>query len=339
MMLIGMLAPISWRVPPRNYGPWETVVSNLTEGLVAKGYDVTLFATGDSITSAKLHWICPRPYSQDASLDPKVWECLHISDVFEHADDFDLIHNHYDFLPLTYSRLVSTPVLTTIHGFSSPRILPAYHKYGDGYYVSISNADRDPGLEYLATVYNGIRLEQFTFREKGGDYLLFLGRIHPDKGVHLAIEVAEKTDRQLIIAGIIQDEDYFESLVRPRLDGRWIKFIGPVGPRERDKLLGEAYASLHLVTIPERFGLTMVESMACGTPVIGMDLGSVREIIDEESGILVHSLEEAVSAVEEVARVDRQACRRRVEENFTAERMVEGYVRVYDSIMEKEGRA
>lgn len=339
MMLIGMLAPISWRVPPRNYGPWETVVSNLTEGLVAKGYDVTLFATGDSITSAKLHWICPRPYSQDASLDPKVWECLHISDVFEHADDFDLIHNHYDFLPLTYSRLVSTPVLTTIHGFSSPRILPAYHKYGDGYYVSISDADRDPGLEYLATVYNGIRLEQFTFREKGGDYLLFLGRIHPDKGVHLAIEVAEKTDRQLIIAGIIQDEDYFESLVRPRLDGRRIKFIGPVGPRERDKLLGEAYASLHLVTIPERFGLTMVESMACGTPVIGMDLGSVREIIDEESGILVHSLEEAVSAVEEVARVDRQACRRRVEENFTAERMVEGYVRVYDSIMEKEGRA
>jgi len=272
-------------------------------------------------------------------LDPKVWECLHISEVFEHADDFDLIHNHYDFLPLTYSRLVSTPVLTTIHGFSSPRILPVYHKYRDGYYVSISNADRDPGLEYLATVYNGIRLEQFTFREKGGDYLLFLGRIHPDKGVHLAIEVADRTGRQLIIAGVIQDEDYFKSLVRPRLDGRRTRFIGPVGPRERDKLLGEAYASLHLVTIPERFGLTMVESMACGTPVIGMDLGSVREIIDEESGILVHSLEEAVSAVEEVARVDRQACRRRVEENFTAERMVEGYVRVYDSIVEKEGRA
>jgi len=334
-----MLAPISWRVPPRNYGPWETVVSNLTEGLVAKGYDVTLFATGDSITSGKLHWICPRPYSQDASLDPKVWECLHISEVFEHADNFHLIHNHYDFLPLTYSRLVRTPVLTTIHGFSSPRILPAYHKYRDGYYVSISDADRDPRLEYLATVYNGIRLEQFTFREKGGDYLLFLGRIHPDKGVHLAIEVAQRTGRRLIIAGIVQDEDYFDSLVQPRLDGRRIRFIGPVGPSERDNLLGEAYASLHLVTTPERFGLTIVESMACGTPVIGMDLGSVREIIDEESGILVHSVEEAVSAVEEVARVDRQACRRRVEENFTAERMVEDYVKVYHSIMEKEGRA
>lgn len=334
-----MLAPIAWRVPPRNYGPWETVVSNLTEGLVAKGYDVTLFATGDSITSAKLHWICPRPYSQDASLDPKVWECLHISEVFEHADHFDLIHNHYDFLPLTYGELVSTPVLTTIHGFSSPRILPVYHKYRDGYYVSISDADRDLGLEYLATVYNGIRLEQFTFREKGGDYLLFLGRIHPDKGVHLAIEVAQRTGKRLIIAGVVQDEDYFDSLVRPHLDGRRIKFIGPVGPSERDKLLGEAYASLHLVTIPERFGLTMVESMACGTPVIGMDLGSVREIIDEESGILVHSLEEAVSAVEEVARVDGQACRRRVEENFTAERMVEEYMKVYHTIMEREGRA
>lgn len=338
-MRIGMLAPISWRVPPRNYGPWETVVSNLTEGLVAKGYDVTLFATGDSITSAKLHWICPRPYSQDASLDPKVWECLHISEVFERADDFDLVHNHYDFLPLTYTRLVSTPVLTTIHGFSSPRILPVYHKYRDGYYVSISDADRDPGLEYLATVYNGIRLEQFTFQETGGDYLVFLGRIHPDKGVHLAIEVAQKTDRRLVIAGIVQDEDYFDSLIRPHLDGRRIRFIGPVGPSERDKLLGEAYASLHLVTIPERFGLTMVESMACGTPVIGMDLGSVREIIDEESGILVHSLEEAVRAVEEVARVDRQACRWRVEENFTAERMVEEYMKVYHTIMEREGRA
>lgn len=338
-MRIAMLAPISWRVPPRNYGPWETVVSNLTEGLVAKGHDVTLFTTGDSITSAKLHWICPRPYSEDASLDPKVWECLHISEVFEHASNFDLIHNHYDFLPLTYSRLVSTPVLTTIHGFSSPRILPVYHKYRDGYYVSISDADRDPEVEYLATVYNGIRLEQFTFREKGGDYLVFLGRIHPDKGIHLAIEVAERTGRQLIIAGIIQDEGYFKSLVQPRLDGRRVTFIGPVGPRERDKLLGEAYASLHLVTIPERFGLTMVESMACGTPVIGMDLGSVREIIDEKSGILVHSMEEAIAAVEEAAKVDRRACRRRVEANFTSERMVEDYIEVYHSIMEKEGSA
>lgn len=333
-----MLGPISWRTPPRHYGAWETVVSNLTEGLVERGQVVTLFATGDSNTRGRLSWICPRPYSEDLGLEPKVWECLHISEVFERAGEFDLIHNHYDFLPLTYSRLVSTPVLTTIHGFSSPGILPVYRKYRDGFYVSISDADRAPGLNYLATIYNGIRLEQFSFKEKPGDYLVFLGRIHRDKGVHLAIEAGKRAGMKLIIAGLIQDEDYFEHEVRPHVDGRQIVFIGPVGPMERNELLGGAYALLHLVTIPERFGLTIVESMACGTPVIGMDLGSVREIIDVETGFLVSSMDEAVEALDRVPHIRREACRRKVESKFTDGIMAENYLKVYRQIVEGDGQ-
>src|SRR5512145_3539562 len=169
---IAMVAPISWRTPPRHYGPWERVVSLLTEGLVKHGLEVTLFATADSITQAKLAAVCPRPYSEDATLDPKVWECLHISAVFERAAEFDLIHNHFDFLPLSYSGLVPTPVLTTIHGFSSERILPVYQKYnGRAYYVAISNADRHPSLDYVATVYHGIPLDEFTLQTQPDDYL------------------------------------------------------------------------------------------------------------------------------------------------------------------------
>ena len=183
-MRIAMLAPIAWRTPPRHYGPWERVVSLLTEGLVARGVDVTLFATADSETSGRIHAIVPRPYEEDKSLIPKVWESLHISEVFERAEDFDLIHNHFDFLPLTYSSLVKRPVLTTIHGFSSEKILPVYKKYDEkSYYVAISDSDRSPELTYSATIYHGIDLEAFTFNPLGGEYLLFFGRIHPDKGV------------------------------------------------------------------------------------------------------------------------------------------------------------
>ncbi|MGH2518427.1 MAG: glycosyltransferase, partial [Chloroflexota bacterium] len=184
-MNIGMLGPISWRTPPRGYGAWETVVHNLTEGLVARGQRVTLFATGDSVTAATLHAVCPRPYSEDPEIDPNVWVPLHISEAMERAGEFDLLHSHQDFLPLTYSRLVATPLLTTIHGFSSEAIKAVYHKYWDNAYVSISNADRDPRLNYLATVYNGIDLAEFTFRANPtGGYLLYLGRFHPEKGVH-----------------------------------------------------------------------------------------------------------------------------------------------------------
>lgn len=330
---LGILGPISWRTPPRHYGAWETVVSNLAEGLVARGYDVTLFASGDSITSASLHAVAPRPYSEDETMDPKVWEFLHISEAMERASEFDLIHNNYDFMPLTYTRLVRTPMLTTVHGFSTDQFRLVYRKYRETFFVSISDADRDPHLPYVATVYNGIRMEDFTFNDQPDDYLAFVGRIHADKGVHLAIDVARRTGRRLVIAGIIQDERYFEELIRPRL-GDGVEYIGPVGPKERDAIFRNAYASLHLTTIPERFGLAMAESMACGTPVIGADLGSVREVLaDGETGFVVHDVDGAVHAVEPIGRLDRAACRRRVERCFSIAAMVEGYLAAYRTIL------
>src|SRR5262249_5608048 len=253
-MRIAMLAPISWRVPPRHYGPWERVVSLLTEGLVGRGVDVTLFATADSITSARLASFCPRGYSENPTIDPKVWECLHISAVFERAAEFDLIHNQFDFLPLSYSALVNTPVLTTIHGFSSERIVPVFKKYdGRANYVAISDADRHPDLDYVATIHHGIPLEEFTLRREPGDYLVFFGRIHPDKGVVEAIELARASHRRLIIAGIIHDQAYFDSQVAPQIDGEQIQYVGSLGPDERDRVLGGARALVHLINFKEPF--------------------------------------------------------------------------------------
>jgi len=337
---IAMLAPISWRVPPRHYGPWEWVTSLLTEGLVARGVDVTLFATGDSQTAGKLHWICPRPYSEDRELDPKVWEALHISEAFEHAEEFDLIHNHFDFLPLTYSRLVPTPVLTTIHGFSSPRILPVYRKYHHHvYYVAISEADRRPGLEYVATIHHGIPVSDYKFCEEPGDYLLFLGRIHHDKGTYEAIQVAKCVGLPLIIAGIVQDEEYFRTKVAPQIDGKTVRYLGTVSPQQKIELLGEAWALLHLINFDEPFGLTAVEAMACGTPVIAIRRGAMPEVIcDGETGFLVDSLEEARERLPRIAKIDRERCRAWVEERFTRERMVQEYLHVYERILGEGGQ-
>lgn len=330
---LGILGPISWRTPPRHYGAWETVVTNLTEGLVARGYDVTLFASGDSLTDATLEAVAPRPYSEDETLEPKVWEYLHISHCMERASEFDLIHNNFDFMPLTYSRLIGTPVLTTVHGFSLDQFRLVYRKYRHTHFVSISDADRDPKLSYLRTVYNGIRLDQFTFRSTPGDYLVFVGRIHPDKGVHLAIDVAERSGTRLVIAGIIQDQPYFDELIRPRL-GPGIEFAGAAGPELRDELLGNALATLHMTTIPERFGLAMAESMATGTPVIGTDLGSVREVVaDGTTGFVVESVEEAVRAVEQVPEIHRAACLDRATSRFSVDAMVDGYLDAYRMIL------
>lgn len=330
-----MLASISWRVPPRHYGPWELVVGRLVEGLVERGLDVTLFATADSLTKARLVSVCPRPYSEDPDLDVKVWEGLHIAQVFERAAEFDLIHNQFDFLPLTYSELVPTPVLTTIHGFSSPRIVPVYEKYnGRVYYVAISNADRHPRLTYMATIYHGIPLEEFPLQPRGGDYLLFYGRIHPDKGVVEAIEVAQRAGRRLLIAGIIQDRDYFTREVAPRLDGERIRYLGVIGPDRRAEILGGAYALLHLINFAEPFGLSMVEAMACGTPVVARGHGSVPEIVRHgETGFIVGGVEEAVAVLPEVAWLDRARARRHVADNFSLERMVDGYIRVYREVI------
>jgi len=334
---IAILSPVAWRTPPRQYGAWETVASNLTEGLVAHGWDVTLFATGDSITKAKLRSVVPKGYEEDKSVDPKVAEYSHIAEVFEQASEFDLIHSHLDFMALTYSRLVSTPVLTTIHGFSSPQIMPLYEKYRDGYFVSISESDRAPGLNYLGTVYNGIDLNAHQYFDSPGEDLVFLGRIHPDKGVHLAIEVAKQQKRKLIIAGIIQDERYFKEQVEPWIDHKKICFIGPVGPKERNELFGKAYALLHLNTLKERFGLVLAEAGASGVPVVAMDQGSCREVIrDGETGFLVQNVKEALKALEKIPSIMRQKCRDHVAQKFSLDGMVTKYVEVYARLFELE---
>ncbi|MEJ7764866.1 MAG: glycosyltransferase family 4 protein [Acidimicrobiales bacterium] len=332
---VAVLAPISWRVPPRHYGPWELFAWLLTEGLVARGVDVTLFATGDSLTSARLSSVVPRSWSEDDDVDPKVAECLHIASVFERAAEFDLIHNGFDFLPLTYSALVDTPVITTIHGFSSPRIVPVYARYnGGGSYVSISDADRHPDLSYLATIHHGIDTDAFSLHPAPGGYVLFYGRIHPDKGAAQAIDVAGKAGLPLLLAGIVQDQEYFDQEVAPHIDGDRVRYLGPVGAEERGPLLGGAAALLHLIDFEEPFGLSVVEAMASGTPVIATRRGSMPELIDEGvTGFLVDGAEEAVAAVERAGALDRQVIRARAVRRFGKDRMVDEYLAAYDKVL------
>jgi glycosyltransferase involved in cell wall biosynthesis/quercetin dioxygenase-like cupin family protein len=336
-MKIAMLSPIAWSTPPKQYGPWELVVSLLTEGLVKRGFDVTLFATGDSKTAGKLHTVCAKPYEEDKELDPKVWECLHISELFEHADEFDIIHNHYDFLPLSYSGLVQTPVVTTIHGFSSTKILPVYQKYnGTVFYISISDADRSSHLDYVATVHHGIDIDLFSFNEKPDDYLLFLGRIHPDKGAREAIEIARAAGMKLRMAGYIQDQHYYETEVKPFIDNDQITYEGHVSNDVRNSLLSNAVALLHPIYFEEPFGLTVVESMACGTPIIANKKGSMPELIqDGENGFLVTDIEEAVIALNKIPGISRRKCREIAKERFSVERMVDDYIKTYELILSK----
>ena len=335
-MRIAMISPIAWRTPPRHYGPWENVVSLLTEGLVARGIDVTLFATGESETGAELRAVCAKGYEEDPDMIAKVWESLHISEVFEHAREFDLIHNHFDFLPLTYAGLVDTPVVATIHGFSSPGILPVYQKYNSKVaYVSISEADRAAGLDYIQTIHHGIDLARFDFNGQPDDYLLFFGRIHPDKGAKEAIEIARACNKRLIMAGIIQDEAYYQQHVEPFIDNDRVAFIGSVGPDRRNQLLGGAEALLHPIQFSEPFGLSIVEAMACGTPTIAFSKGSMPELIEHgENGFLVTHSDEAIECVARLNEINRMQCRQTVERRFTADRMVERYIDVYRQILE-----
>lgn len=332
---VAVLAPISWRVPPRHYGPWELFASLLTEGLVAAGLDVTLFATGDSITAARLVSVAPMGWSEDTEPHPKVSECLHISEVFEQADHFDVIHNSFDFLPLTYSRLVTTPVLTTIHGFSSPAIVEVYRKYNDiGGYVSISDADRSPRLRYQTTIHHGIDTNAFALRDSPGEYLLFFGRIHPDKGAAEAIEVARRVGLPLLLAGIIQDRPYFDARVAPHLDGRSVSYLGSVGAERRSALLGGAAALLHLIGFDEPFGFSVVEAMACGTPVIAFRRGSMAELVVHGiSGYLVDTIEEATESVAAAQGLDRSVIRADAVARFGRDRMINEYLGAYEDLL------
>ena len=333
-MKVAELSPVAWRTPPRHYGPWEQVASNIAEGLIKRGVEVTLFATGDSITAGKLESVCEMGYEEDRTQDAKVLECLHISNLMEKAGDFDLIHNNFDFLPLTYSRLIKTPIITTIHGFSSQKIIPVYKKYNStAHYVSISNSDRSPELDYLATVYNGLDTKDFSFNEQPEDYLLYFGRIHPDKGTAEAIEIAKKSGYKLLISGIVQDENYFKEKIEPQLNEQ-IEYIGSAGPEKRNSLLGNALALLHPINFDEPFGLSVAEAMLCGTPVIAFNRGSMPELIrDEETGFLVNIVDEAVEAVNNIKNISRKDCRDWATAQFSCDKMVDDYLKLYHQIL------
>jgi glycosyltransferase involved in cell wall biosynthesis len=335
-MRIAILAPITWRTPPRKYGPWEQVASVLTEGLVAEGMDVTLFATGDSVTEARLQWVCRDPIGECPG-DAKVMECLHISNLMEQAKSFDIIHNHFDFLPLTYSRLIKNPLITTIHGFSSEQIIPVYKKYNlHTHYVSISDSDRHPDLTYLDTVYNGLDEQQFNFGDGMGDYLLYFGRIHPHKGAYEAIQIAIHSNKKLILCGLIQDENYFKGKVAPYINSSSIIYLGNADPEQRNQLMGQAQALLHPISFEEPFGLSVAEAMMCGTPVIAFDRGSMKElIVDGKTGFLVSDIQQAVDAVDKISRICRCDCRNHAIVKFSSAVMAKSYIKLYRQIARK----
>lgn len=333
-MRIALLGPIAWRTPPVHYGPWEQVTSLLAEGLVARGLDVTLFATLDSVTSAVLDGVCPRGYAEDPGLDGRVWEAMHVSYALARSGAFDLVHSHLDWLPLAFAAHCRAPLVTTIHGFSHPSILPAYLAASSSY-VAISDADRVPELDYVATVHHGIDLAALPFSALGGENLVILGRIHPDKGTADAIEIARRAERRLVIAGIVQDAAYFHERIEPLIDGDRVVYLGSVGPAQRAEVLGSALALLHPIAFAEPFGLSVVESMATGTPVITYPRGSMPEVVDEGvTGLLVDGVDAAVEAVTRIPGLDRGQCRAVAERRFGAERMVSDYVGVYASLLE-----
>jgi glycosyltransferase involved in cell wall biosynthesis len=336
---LAVLAPISWPSPPPGYGPWEQVAANIAQGMHARGLDVTLFATANSHFSGKLASVVSVGVSEDPALNGEVLTAMHIGALFERAHEFDLIHNNFDWKPMTYALATSAPpMLTTIHGFSSPQILGAYYQCAQrSFFCSISDADRDPGLAYLGTAYNGIDPRDFTFSDRAGDYLVFLGRFHPEKGTHLAIDIAKRAGVRLKIAAIPQDEAYFREMVAPHIDGDRVQFLGAVERKARDELLSNALALVHMTTRPERFGLTLIEAMACGTPVLGAAMGSVPEIVvDGTTGFVCAGIDEAVAKVPLLASLDRRACRARVEAEFTIDRMIDRYLDAYAVAIERQ---
>ncbi len=331
-MKVALLGPIAWRTPPEHYGPWEQVTGLLADGLVARGVEVTLFATADSRTAAALDGVSPHGYAEDPDMDGRVWEALHVSHVLGRSHEFDLVHSHLDWLPLCFAEHFRAPLLTTVHGFSHPGILPAYRAARSSY-VSISDADRAPGLDYVATVHHGVDVDLLP-PGPGGEDLVSFGRIHPDKGTAEAIAIARRSGRRLVICGIVHDQPYFDREVAPHIDGDQVVHLGPVGPAERARVLGGAAALLHPISFDEPFGLSVVESMVCGTPVLTYRRGAMPEVVDHGvTGLLVDDLDSAIRSVEAVVGLDRDRCRNTAVHRFSASRMVDGYREVYARVV------
>ncbi len=332
-----MLAPVAWRCPPEHYGPWEQVASLLTEGLVAQGVDVTLFATLDSRTGADLDGVVPHGYAQDPALDGRVQEALHVAHAFGRAGTFDLVHSHLDWLPLAFEGLCPVPLVTTVHGFGGAAILPAYRASRSAL-VSISDSDRHPDLDYAATVHHGVDANLLPFSPDGGEDLVVLGRIHPHKGTAEAVRIARAAGRRLVVCGIVHDDRYFREEVEPYVDGDRVRYLGSVGPQQRAEVLGAAAALLHPIDFEEPFGLSVVEAMMCGTPVVAYRRGSMPEVVDEGvTGFVVTDAAAAAAAVDRAVRLDRHGVRARAAARFGAARMVADYLAVYAKILGAQG--
>lgn len=344
-MRIAMAAPMMESIPPPLYGGTERVVSTLTEELVQRGHDVTLFASGDSRTNASLVACAPRGLRLDPTVrDTMACSRMELSEVYRRAGDFDLIHNHVDYAAFPFARLSRTPTVTTAHGrLDLAHIHPEYTRFPEQQLISISDSQRAPlpGANWVRTVYNGIDLKHFHFQATRGDYLVFLGRISPVKRPDRAIEIAREVGMRLIIAAKVDplDQAYYDNTIAPLIrDCPLVEYVGEVNEAEKDALLGGAYAYLFPIDWPEPFGLTMVEAMATGTPVVAYRAGSVPEVIvDGVTGYICDSFRAMVDAVPRVSSLDRGACRQHVARRFSAEAMAEGYEQAYAAVLEESG--
>ena len=339
-MRIAQVAPLYESVPPRYYGGTERVVSWLTEKLVSLGHEVTLFASGDSVTNAHLIPACKKALRLDPDcIDPLAHHVLMIEEVFSHAEDFDLIHFHIDYLHFSRSRRERVPCLTTLHGrLDIPDLVPLYKEYREVPVVSISDSQREPlpWVNWVGTVQHGMPANMLSLNPGKGEYLAFLGRVSPEKGIDHAIEIAIRSGMKLKIAAKIDraDREYYDAKIKPLLTHPLIEFIGEIGGSEKQEFLGNAAALLFPIKWPEPFGLVMIEAMACGTPVIAYPFGSVPEIIpDGVSGFLVQNIEEAVRAVKRIDEIDRAECRSQFELNFTDDRMTANYLKIYQKLV------
>ncbi|GAB4356855.1 MAG: glycosyltransferase family 4 protein [Immundisolibacter sp.] len=339
-MRIAQVAPLYESVPPRYYGGTERVVSYLTEELCRLGHAVTLFASGDSVTSARLVAACPRALRLGGHcVDPIAHHVLMLEQIFRRAGEFDVIHFHIDYLQFPLLRRQKLPHVTTLHGrLDIPDLGPLYREFREIPVVSISNAQRQPlpWLNWQGTVYHGLPEDLYRFYPEPGSYFAFLGRISPEKRVDRAIEIAKRVGIPLKIAAKVDraDKEYFDTVIAPLLRDPLVEFVGEVGDSEKNAFLGEALALLFPIDWPEPFGLVMIEAMACGTPVIAYRQGSVPEVMQEpDTGFIVNTLEDAVAAARRIPQLSRHRCREVFEQRFTARRMAVNYLRIYEHLM------